>query len=79
MKVPVVVALVKTPVEAVVAPMGVLLIEPAWRLPVPVALVKVKPARALTPEIFKLAPCKYPEAVRLVPEPLVKFRVGNKP
>ncbi len=43
MKVPVVVALVKTPVEGVVPPIGVALILPAWMLPVAVAFVRVRP------------------------------------
>jgi len=49
--VPVVVALVKIPVEAIVFPIGVLLIEPAWKLPVPVALVKVRPCNAAVPAV----------------------------
>ena len=38
-----VVAFVKTAVEAVVPPIGVLLIEADWKLPVPVAFVNVIP------------------------------------
>ena len=42
-KVPVVVAFVNIAVEAVVPPIGVLLIEADWKLPVPVAFVNVNP------------------------------------
>jgi hypothetical protein len=36
-------------------------------------------ANELCPEIFKLPPWRYPEAVILVPEPLVKKRLGKRP
>ena len=63
-----------TPVEAVVAPIGVLLIEPAWRLPVPVALEKVNPAKAETPETFKEPKVAFPEVLMVVPVALEKVR-----
>ena len=46
---------------------------------VPVAFVKVTPAILERPEIFKLAPERYPVAVRFVPEALVKKRFGKRP
>lgn len=49
--VPVVVAFEKIPVEGVTVPMGVLLREPACRLPVPVAEVNVSPWSEETPVV----------------------------
>ena len=43
-----------------------------WRLPVPVAPVKVTPAKAETPEMFKEPPLTKPEAVKLVDETAAK-------
>jgi hypothetical protein len=52
---------------------------PVTAILVPVAFVKVTPAIEERPETFKLAPERYPEAVRLVPEALVKKRFGKRP
>lgn len=46
---------------------------------VPVALVKVTPPRLERPDILRDAPVRYPDAVRFVPDALVKKRFGKRP
>ena len=47
---------------------------------VPVALVKVVPCNEEIPETVRLPPkTPYPVLERLVPEALVKFKVGKRP
>ena len=49
------------------------------RYPVARRLVEETEARLDWPEMFRVAPWKYPDAVTLVPDAFVKFRVGKTP
>ena len=59
-------AFVNTPVDAVVPPIGVLLIEPTWRLPEPVAFVKVMPVEEVSVVAMIVAAWKLFDPVALV-------------
>lgn len=47
--------------------------------PVVERLVEETLAKDDCPEMFNVAPWRYPDAVRFVPLAFVKLRVGNKP
>ena len=53
--------------------------EPVSPRVVPVAFEKVSVPMVEAPDTFKLPPWRNPEAVRFVPEALVKFKVGKVP